>query len=1120
MSTKVKLGTLQNRATTRHRFFDLPVLICSGLLLGSILAPFPSLGEPQANAAVETLKLSVSGLGSTTAISRTGQFAWKRRITGATISCAYFTDINTGTAVGENGTILRTIDGGATWTVQSTGTRNALTDVTFSNANTGVATGENGTMLRTTNGGATWKILSCGGMKALRAFQPSPVELWVSRYNGPANNSDDAAGVAASPDGARVFVTGTDTGVGTFDDWATVAYDAITGKQLWVTRFNGSANRYDSPQAAPVVSPDGSRIYVIGDIGLGGVQITMRTAAYDAANGTELWAASYQGPAKMSDAPRALALSSDGSRLFVTGWSQYPSPVFQKYLTVAYDTSDGRQLWVVEYEGPGTADDAFAIAVSPNGSKVFVTGASIGSGTHVDFATVAYDTNDGSELWVARYNGPGNYQDEGQGIGVSRDGLRVFVTGESASGATVSSFDYATIAYDAIDGSQLWVRRYDGPGQEDDWPRNLAVAGNRVFVTGGSLGAESLKDFATVAYGTIDGSELWVARYHGEDKQGGFHSMAREIVVNMDGNHVFVAGLSSGIGTNLDYVTAAYRTSDGQELWLARYDGRAHADDTLAGLAVHGNQVYVTGSEGVIGAFNNDYATVAYEDQIATPTPSPPPTATPTATATPCTGTIFLTENFDELPAGTPDPCWFISNVDPDTAPHDAFTPDNDYISDCPYYLPGIDIPNATSVLRFRNRFNTEHSDGIFWDGGVLEVSSPNINGGEFLDITRPEVGASFITGGYTGVIFEPGFNPLAGRPAWTGDSKGYIDTVINLGPQLAGETITFRFRFGSDDLIGAPGWRIDTIVASDGVCPAPAPTLTPTATPTVTGTPTATASPIPAQALNISTRLWIDFGDRIMIGGFIVTPSTGPSGTSSGPSGPGPKTVAVRGIGPSLADFGISDGLADPTLELRDGSGALLLENDNWQDDPEQAAQLTALSLAPQHPNESGLVAELSPGAYTTIVAGKNNGTGVGLMEVYDTTPASTSRLANISTRGFVQTGDNVMIGGFILGGSTGNTSVAVRGMGPSLTQSGLSNVLADPTLELRDSNGALLVGNDNWQDDPASAAQFTAHGLAPQNSLESGIFTSLQPGAFTAILAGKNGGNGIGLVEIYNVQ
>ena len=250
-----------------------------------------------------------------------------------------------------------------------------------------------------------------------------------------------------------------------------------------------------------------------------------------------------------------------------------------------------------------------------------------------------------------------------------------------------------------------------------------------------------------------------------------------------------------------------------------------------------------------------------------------------------------------------------------------------------------------------------------------------------------------------------------------------------------------------------------------------------------------------------------VEIGEKVMIGGFIIT-------------GNAAKNVAVRGIGPSLVSSGINDVLADPILELRDGSGALLFQNDNWQDDPAQASQLIALGLAPQNPNESGIVAMLQPGAYTAIVAGRNNGTGVGLVEVYDTNQTANSQLANISTRGFVQTGDDVMIGGFILGGSSVSTSVAVRGIGPSLSQSGLSNVLADPTLDLRDSNGALLISNDNWQDDPASAAQLTAHGLAPQNSLESGIFRLLPPGAFTAILAGKNGGTGIGLVEIYNVQ
>jgi hypothetical protein len=296
-----------------------------------------------------------------------------------------------------------------------------------------------------------------------------------------------------------------------------------------------------------------------------------------------------------------------------------------------------------------------------------------------------------------------------------------------------------------------------------------------------------------------------------------------------------------------------------------------------------------------------------------------------------------------------------------------------------------------------------------------------------------------------------------------------------------------------------------------------PAATATPTATPTATtpaatatptATPSATPSSTPARALNISTRLRVESGDRVMIGGFIIT-------------GSAPKRVAVRGLGPSLANSGIAGALADPVLELRESSGVLILQNDDWQDTPIFGEPLMNLGLGLPHQKESGFVANLLPGAsYTAILAGKNGGTGVGLVEVYDTDQGADSQLANISTRGFVQTGDNVMIGGFILGNSSGSTSVAVRGIGPSLSQSGLGNVLADPTLELRDSNGMLLTANDNWQDDSASAAQLSARGLAPQGSLESGIFATLPPGAFTAILAGKNGGAGIGLVEIYNVH
>jgi hypothetical protein len=287
---------------------------------------------------------------------------------------------------------------------------------------------------------------------------------------------------------------------------------------------------------------------------------------------------------------------------------------------------------------------------------------------------------------------------------------------------------------------------------------------------------------------------------------------------------------------------------------------------------------------------------------------------------------------------------------------------------------------------------------------------------------------------------------------------------------------------------------------------PSPTPGVTPTSTPAGTATPTATPISGPAIALNISTRMRVDTGNNILIAGFIIT-------------GTAPKEVAARAIGPSLVGAGITDALVDPTLALHSGSAALIAQNDDWQSDSTQAAQLTAAGLGLANPKESGIIQTLDPGPYTAVMAGTNNGTGVGLVEIYDINHAAHSQLGNISTRGLVLTGSNVMIGGFILSGTV-NSHVVVRGIGPSLSEIGLSPVLADPRLELHDSNGTLLVLNDNWQDDSASATQLVALGLAPQNPNESGIYTSLPPGSFTAILSGTNSGTGIGLVEIYNVH
>jgi hypothetical protein len=248
-----------------------------------------------------------------------------------------------------------------------------------------------------------------------------------------------------------------------------------------------------------------------------------------------------------------------------------------------------------------------------------------------------------------------------------------------------------------------------------------------------------------------------------------------------------------------------------------------------------------------------------------------------------------------------------------------------------------------------------------------------------------------------------------------------------------------------------------------------------------------------------------VQTGDNVGIGGFIVT-------------GSAPKHVLLRAIGPSLAQSGVPNVLADPVLELHGPGAFVTLTDDNWRDDPVQEAAIIATGIPPTNDLESAIDATLNPGAYTAVVRGKNNTSGVGLIEVYDLSPAVPAKLANISTRAFVGTDNNIVIAGFILGGNSGDDRVVVRGIGPSLTAVGVPNALANPTLELRDGNGTLLVANNDWQDNPAQAAELTAAGLAPTNQLESGIAAMLPPGLYTALLAGLNNGTGIGLVEVYD--
>jgi len=265
------------------------------------------------------------------------------------------------------------------------------------------------------------------------------------------------------------------------------------------------------------------------------------------------------------------------------------------------------------------------------------------------------------------------------------------------------------------------------------------------------------------------------------------------------------------------------------------------------------------------------------------------------------------------------------------------------------------------------------------------------------------------------------------------------------------------------------------------------------------------------AQLLNISTRATVGTGDNVLIAGFIVV------GTDE-------KKVILRGLGPSLAQAGASGALADPTLELHDSTGALLAFNDNWKDS--QTDEINATGIPPGNGLESASVTGLASkpanqggAAYTAILAGKGGATGIGLVEIYDLAASANSRLANISSRGFVGTSGGVLIGGFIPGPDGRSPArVLIRALGPSLAAHGVGGTLQDPLLELHDANGNTLVRNDNWGD-ASNASQISATGIPPTDSRESAILTTLSPAnsGYTAVVAGVNGSTGVALVEVY---
>ncbi|MDD2919822.1 M4 family metallopeptidase [Rhodoferax sp.] len=373
----------------------------------------------------------------------------------------------------------------------------------------------------------------------------------------------------------------------------------------------------------------------------------------------------------------------------------------------------------------------------------------------------------------------------------------------------------------------------------------------------------------------------------------------------------------------------------------------------------------------------------------------------------------------------------------------------------------------ANAHLWFNHAFGFEKGTTKFYDGGVLEYSS---NGGA----SWIDAGSLYTEGQNYGGVLAVG-NPLQGRSAFVGASHGYVSSRYNLAT-LAGQNVRFRWRVGTDSGANLLGWIVDDVKIH--VC-------------------AADVNPDTPRLSNISTRGQVQTGDSVMIGGFIIDGATA-------------KKVLIRARGPSLSAYGVPGVLANPKVDLYSGP-TVIASNDNWGS-ATNAADITATGLAPTNSLESAILTTLSPGAYTAIVSGVGNTSGVGIVEVLEMdNPAAP--LINISTRGQVQTGDNVMIGGFIIDGANPQT-VLIRARGPSLSDYGVPGVLADPTMEVY-SGQSVIASNDNWGT-ATNAADITATGLAPTNAMESAILTTLDPGAYTVIVRGFNNTTGVGIVEV----
>jgi len=427
---------------------------------------------------------------------------------------------------------------------------------------------------------------------------PGGTQVWLQRFGGQFLSAT-ASSVAASPTKAVVYVTGITAKTATgLRNEVTVAYNATTGRQLWLERYQGKGRHPRGGAGVPsiTVSPDGATVYVAGDLASAGFNDYL-VIAYDAATGAQLWLTTPLTDSSVAQF-HAVAVSPDSKTVYVTGRRDFfGGHASKSYDTLALNAATGATVWNTNTAFPAHVSHSItSIAVSPDGSTVFVSGSS---------GTVAYDAASGTRLWLDAYKQA--YDRFRTSLAVSPDSATVYVTsGSNAPGS--SSPHYWTAALSAATGAQQWQATYRGPdGNAGTAAIALSPDGSAVYVTGSARQASGLNEYATIGYDAATGHQLWLANY----RTAQANDSAAGLAVSPDGSTVYVTGTSAASsGTTADYATVAYGATSGAQLWSARYTVTG-AQNSAAGVVVSGGNAIVTGTSGPSGG-QSDFATVAY----------------------------------------------------------------------------------------------------------------------------------------------------------------------------------------------------------------------------------------------------------------------------------------------------------------------------------------------------------------------------------------------------------------------------------------------------------------------------------------------------------------------------